>query len=104
MKEEVEEVGKSNEKAQAKKKEQYVSVKPEFETLIDGRTIRGFRFRSDAIAWAVHNGPTFAFYHSGLWEVLGLDEDGYESVKSYTGDPFEQRVRDIVLEKFSIRV
>ena len=72
--------------------------------VIDGKTIRGFNFRSEAVAWAVHNGPTFAFYHSGLWDVLGLDEDGFEQIKSYTGNPFEKRVRDIVLEKYQIRV
>jgi hypothetical protein len=104
MKEEIEEAGKSNERGDARKKDQYNPGKPEFETVIDGRTIRGFKFRSEAVAWAVHFGPTFAFYHSGLWEVLGLDDDGFESIKSYTGDPYETRVRDIVLEKYNIRV
>lgn len=104
MKEEIEESGKSNERGVARKKEQYKPGKPVFETIVDGKTIRGFNFRSEAVAWAVHFGPTFAFYHSGLWEVLGLDEDGFEYIKSYTGEAFEKRARDIILEKYNIRV
>lgn len=104
MKEEIEESGKSNERGASRRKEQYTPKPPVFEIIIDGKTIRGFLYRSEAVAWAVHNGPTFAFYHSGLWEVFGLDEDGFESIKSYTGDAFERRVRDIVQEKFPIRI
>jgi hypothetical protein len=104
MKEEIEESGKSNEKGLAKKKNDYPQTQPLFELVVDGKTVRGFPFRSDAVAWAVNNESTWAFYHSGVWEVMGLDEEGFEWVKSHVGSPFETKVRDLVLEKFNTRV
>ncbi|PCJ59739.1 MAG: hypothetical protein COA79_10055 [Planctomycetota bacterium] len=102
--ENIEEAGKSNELEVVHGKHEYVAKNPVYEFVIDGKTIRGFDFRSEAIAWAVHNEPTFAYYHSGLWEVYGLDEDGFEKVVSYTGDPFEDKVRARILGDYDVRI
>lgn len=101
---EVEESGKSNELNSKKKRDDYKPGEPVFEIVVDGKTIRGFQYRSEALAWAIHNEPTLAFYHSGLWDVIGLDHEGYEKVNALVGEPFETKVRDIVLSKFQIRI